>query len=208
MAKQNFYAVYKGKSNTPKIFTDWNECKNEINGVSCAIYKKFKTKEDAINFIEYHKNKDQEINIIDFTDDSNSINIYIDGSFNSFTNEFAYGLVAIKDDQIIYQDADTGDKNASSIANVAGEILGAMKAAQYSYENNYDVLNLYYDYAGIEFWATGNWKTKNEFTKSYKEYIDKASKYLKINFIKIKGHSGDKWNEYVDKLAKKAAGVI
>lgn len=31
---------------------------------------------------------------------------------------------------------------------------------------------------------------------------------LKITFNKVKGHSGDKWNDYVDNLAKQAAGVL
>jgi len=28
-----------------------------------------------------------------------------------------------------------------------------------------------------------------------------------IDFIKVKGHSGDKYNELADKLAKKALGI-
>lgn len=206
MAKNNFYAVFNGRSNTPKIFTDWNECKAEITGVSCPIYKKFKTKEDAINFIKEHSNKIASINndIIN----SNSIDIYVDGSFDDIAKIYSYGLVAIKNDNIIYEDSGFGTSDAASMGNVAGEILGAMKAAQYAYENNYDVLNLYHDYSGIAFWVEGTWKTKNEHTRSYKEYMDKAAKCIRINFIKVKGHSGNKWNDYVDTLAKKAAGIL
>ena len=44
-----FYAVAKGK--TTGIFTEWKECYDRVNGFSGAIYKKFKTKEDAEAFV-------------------------------------------------------------------------------------------------------------------------------------------------------------
>ena len=46
-----YYAVYKGKSGAPKIFTSWDECKKEVIGFKGAIYKSFTTEKDAINFI-------------------------------------------------------------------------------------------------------------------------------------------------------------
>ena len=45
-----FYSVYKGKSGEPKIFTSWDECKKEVIGFKGAIYKSFKTKEEAEKF--------------------------------------------------------------------------------------------------------------------------------------------------------------
>ena len=45
----SFYAVANGKE--IGIYNTWEECKNQINGFSNAKYKKFKTREDAENFI-------------------------------------------------------------------------------------------------------------------------------------------------------------
>ena len=59
---------------------------------------------------------------------------------------------------------------------------------------------IFYDYTGIEKWANNKWKTNNPLTQSYKEYMSKVE--IKIKWIKIKSHSGDKWNDYVDQLAK------
>ena len=31
---------------------------------------------------------------------------------------------------------------------------------------------------------------------------------LDISFVKVRGHSGDKYNDMADELAKKAAGIL
>lgn len=50
-----FYAVANG--NSIGIFTNWNECKESINGFKNAKYKKFDNKEDANNFINEYNNQ-------------------------------------------------------------------------------------------------------------------------------------------------------
>ena len=44
-----FYAVHKGKRRG--IYTDWNECKQNIFGVRHPVFKKFNTKEEAEHFL-------------------------------------------------------------------------------------------------------------------------------------------------------------
>jgi ribonuclease HI len=44
-----YYAVAKGKKKG--IYTNWNDCKIQVNGFNNAIYKKFKTREEAETFI-------------------------------------------------------------------------------------------------------------------------------------------------------------
>jgi len=53
-------------------------------------------------------------------------------------------------------------------------------------------------------WATGKWKAKTELTKKYKKLYDYYSKFIEINFSKVKAHTGNTYNELADKLAKKA----
>ena len=60
---------------------------------------------------------------------------------------------------------------------------------------------------GIEKWAVGEWKTNKEGTKEYKEYYDSIKDKLKVVFVKIKAHAGNKYNEEADRLAKKALGI-
>ena len=91
---------------------------------------------------------------------------------------------------------------------ILGEILGAMAAIKKSIELGLDCINIYYDYMGIEMWAKGLWKCNKQGTKDYQDFIKENQSKIKINFIKIKGHSGVEGNEEADMLAKKAVGII
>jgi ribonuclease HI len=50
MTKTKWYAVAKGRSG-PAIYASWDECKAQTLGFSGAIYKSFKTREEAQTFI-------------------------------------------------------------------------------------------------------------------------------------------------------------
>lgn len=50
MTKTKWYAVAKGRSG-PAIYASWDECKAQTLGYSGAIYKSFKTREEAQTFI-------------------------------------------------------------------------------------------------------------------------------------------------------------
>ena len=86
--------------------------------------------------------------------------------------------------------------------NVAGEIFGSMAAMEYAVNHGITNLSIYYDYMGISKWCTGEWKTNKEGTKAYKAYFDSLKDKLIIHFQKVKGHSGDEYNDLADELAK------
>ena len=50
---QKWYAVRKGRK--PGIYTSWAECKSQTERFGCAIFKSFKTKEEAQQFINPNK---------------------------------------------------------------------------------------------------------------------------------------------------------
>jgi len=45
MASKKYYAVLKGRKTG--IFTNWQECEEQVKGFSGAVYKSFKTREEA-----------------------------------------------------------------------------------------------------------------------------------------------------------------
>ena len=67
----------------------------------------------------------------------------------------------------------------------------------YCEEHEIPLLHLYYDYQGIESWATGEWKRNKPGTVRYKQYFDSLKK-VRVVFHKVKGHSGVELNEAVD----------
>ena len=52
-----FYSVANGRS--IGVFSNWNDCNNSVKGYKNALFKKFKTKEEAEHFLQLHdKNSD------------------------------------------------------------------------------------------------------------------------------------------------------
>lgn len=131
--------------------------------------------------------------------------VYTDGSFRG--GRFTWAYVFVEDDGVALDDSgisDPGDE-AASMWNVAGEIRAAVMAVEKAIEIGVRI-RLHYDYAGVEAWATGKWKANKQFTREYAEFTRQHKN--RIEFIKVKGHSGNKWNDYVDKLAKQALEEI
>ena len=191
-----YYAVKKGRN--PGIYTSWDSCLKEVKGYSGAIYKSFKSLEDANTFMDDSKKE------LELTE--NSVIAYVDGSYNQKLKVYGSGVVYItegKEKELMR----SYDDSYHTHRNVAGEVKASELAIGEAIKDNKDQIVVYHDYQGIASWADGSWKTNNDLTKSYKRYIDESRKKIKINFVKVKGHSNDKYNDKADLLAKKACGI-
>lgn len=132
---------------------------------------------------------------------------YVDGSYNVATGEYACGVVLFHKGHTEYFSRKFSDTERATMRNVAGEIEGSMCAMNYCLEHGVSSLAIYYDYEGIEKWCTGAWKANKEGTIAYRDFYRKASQRVRIQFVKVKGHSGNKYNDLADKLAKQAIGI-
>lgn len=198
MSKNKFYAVRNGKN--IGIYNTWEECKEQVNGFSNAEYKSFKTLKEAIDYMGYKK-----INKFDI---ENSIEAYVDGSYEHCLRAYGSGVVILKDGIVKKKYSIKGNnKKLINMRNVSGEIEASKIAMNYCIENNIKNLILYFDYEGIEKWCIGAWKTNKEGTKEYKKFYDSIKDKLNVKFIKVKAHSGNKYNEEADRLAKLALGI-
>ena len=191
-----YYAVKKGRN--PGIYTSWDSCLKEVKGYSGAIYKSFKTKEEAEIYMAGEK-KELEIG-------ANSVIAYVDGSYNQKLKVYGSGVVYITDDKEL-ELMKSYDDSYHIHRNVAGEVKASELAIEKAIEDKKEQIIIYHDYQGIASWANGDWKTNNNLTKAYKSFIDQAKKKIKIDFVKVKGHSNDKYNDKADQLAKEAAGI-
>lgn len=204
-----YYAVKIGRN--PGIYETWGECQKNISGFSGAKFHKFKTKEEANEFMN-----EKEYEMYHFNNESNESEIkypcaFVDGSFNPKTGVYGYGI-AFKSSEISEMKEIKGYGNNKEMAimrNITGELLGAIEAIKEAKKLELTKIFIYYDYLGIELWANKEWNSRKEFVKEYMEFINnERANGMKINFIKVPAHAGVELNELADTLAKKAVGII
>lgn len=133
---------------------------------------------------------------------------YVDGSFNLSTGVYGYGGVLLcRDGSIRPLQGHGRDETLRTMRNVAGEIHGSMAAIQAAADAGIASITIFYDYMGIEMWANGQWKTNKEGTRAYKAFIDQIRPRIEIRFQKVAAHTGVRFNELVDQLAKASVGI-
>ena len=202
MAKK-YYAVKAGRKTG--VFESWDECKSAVSGFSGAAYKSFTNREDAIDFVNGSAKSQKAQNREEKQSEAFA---YVDGSYDDTTKSYSYGMVMMHGEDELHFFEKFEKDDMSDMRNVAGEIEGSMAAMKYCIENGIKSISIFYDYEGIQKWCNGDWKAKKEGTKRYVEFYKDASKFVDVDFIKVKGHSGDKYNDLADELAKKALGLI
>lgn len=202
-----YYAVKKGR--IPGVYETWDECKEQVDGFSGAEHKSFRTYEEAVKFVgdsvneafDFSDDKEEDNNSQEYTAE---VTAYTDGSYDPGSKIFSYGVVIIKEKKIVKFSKAFRNLEKAKMRNVAGEIEGSKKVIEYCLNNKIKSVDIYYDYEGIEKWCTGEWKANKMETREYRDYYLKAAKKMKIRFVKVKSHSGDKYNDMVDYLAKEA----
>ena len=229
MAKK-YYAVRVGHN--PGIYVTWADCEVQVKGFPGAQYKSFPTDAEAKAYMgnipvanssstkqsgskrtsvgaskgmsvgEYFKTQTDDISQL-IESDPCEIRAFIDGSFDKRKGVVGSGGVILIDTEEVEFSLSSIEPNHVAYWNVSGELLAALHVVDYALNHGYISCSLYYDYMGIEMWATGRWKTNNPLTTNYAKRMKEASKQLRIDFHKVKAHSGIAYNDRADALAKK-----
>jgi ribonuclease H-related protein len=131
-----------------------------------------------------------------------SVDIYVDGSWMAGTT--GYGLMVLSNDQPLYEAfGPVADADTEGSRQVAGELFAVGHALRWCKGQGVTTVKVYFDYYGIEKWATGEWKAKKNITQRYQQFVRTCG--LRIQWVKVAAHTGNRWNEYVDQLAKLGA---
>lgn len=144
--------------------------------------------------------------------------LYVDGSFNVHTGNVGWGFVLLGDGKIVHERCGKFiHPLAKEVRQISGELGSVLYGLEYHFKNYpKEKVEVYYDYTGIYLWicdlfSDGKaWGRKKEIVKIYRKRMEdmlNANSISLVKFTKVKGHSGDYWNDYVDNLAKKGCGV-
>lgn len=189
-----FYAVKTGR--TIGIFNNWKDVQKAVIGYSNASYKSFETKEEAEEWLN------KKATVVDPTSKILAV-AYVDGSYDNKHNLYSYGCVIFSGNST-YTLNSVDFSEDTKTRNIAGELTGARKAIEWCLEHDIQNLILYHDYIGIQKWADHEWKCNIPLTENYQKFIDGVKDKICIQFCKCKAHTGIRYNEMADQLAKDA----
>lgn len=207
-----YYAVRSGR--VPGIYTTWSECQKQISGFSNASYKSFTSKKAAQEFMDgasegvlNEKNPNAQIErAIENLREGQAI-AFCDGSYNKKTKAGGFGVVMITRQETKEMSVPVSKEKLDGSNNFGAEMLGAGKAIQWAIRNGIKSLTIYYDYQGIERFATGEWKPNHSLAVAYTRFVNENKGDIELHFVKVPAHTGVVYNEMVDRLAKRAAGL-
>lgn len=187
MASIKYYAIQS--SGMSQIVTSWAECEKRTRGVKGVLFKSFATQELAQQWLDGVG----EVN-------PPGLRLYVDGSFMGGCVYAGWGWVAVEHGLELACDYGLSQEPAES-RNIDGELIAAYRAMKWLADQNREGV-ICHDYEGVARWAKGEWAAKSKVAQRYVAAIQSLKHRAK--FEKVAAHSGDRWNDRVDALAKKA----
>jgi len=138
------------------------------------------------------------------TKSSDRYEIYVDGSF--INGSTGYGVVVLKNGKVVAElSGSVPELVVDGSRQVAGELVAVKEALKWCQQRSISEVSIYYDYYGIEKWATRQWKANLPLTIEYARCVGESR--IKIHWNKVNSHSGNRWNDRADLLAKQGAAA-
>ena len=186
MAKSKFYVVWKGRKTG--VFSNWEECKNQISGFPQAVYKSFKTLQLAEQaykssskefigktFFESTLTEEQ----IKLIGEPIENSICVDGAWNIQTGIVEYQGVHTTTKKELFRKGPFEDGTINIV-----EFLAIVHALAYCKQNNLNT-PIYSDSRNAIKWVNDKevrtLHKKSEKNKMLFDLIDRAVKWLKEN---------------------------
>lgn len=185
----------------------------QVKKFSGAEYKGFNNIVDARKYLQSGKKLKQSTSgsikntmqspyIINGTE----MKAYVDGSYNSKLKIYGSGIVVIINEIVVKMTGFCGNqKKYLSLENTSGEIFATIYAISYAISQNIKTLHIYYDCDSVVKWTNEDAKLNHSLALKYRDFVRKNSEIIELVFHKVKSHSGDKYNEIADNLARASA---
>ena len=191
----NFYAALF-QDGTVKTYLSWEACSKDVTGTYGCLYKGFKTSDEQTRWL-------RNLSGIGHGDEESPLpKIYVDGSFGGSLTKAGWAWVCVKDEVILGEGSGVTPWDAES-RNIDGECMAVMEALRWAKSRAMRAM-IVHDYLGLSAWAYGEWKAKSTMAEKYVQAVRPIVRDLQVVFRHIRGHQGNKWNEYVDRKAKEA----
>ena len=197
MISPKTYVVFEKNTGKTTFFNNWEKCQANVKYRSDVLYKSFKTELLAKEYAKQLQTRfrtNQNQRKTDFA-------IYTDGSYQPKCKYASWAYVVINQQNKKVTEASGMCQEKAISRNIDGEVSAVLQAGKWAFKQQNKV-TLFYDYQGIESWALGDWKSQTPIAISYAQQIKQYLPFL--SFHKVKAHTGNQWNEYVDQLAKQA----
>lgn len=130
------------------------------------------------------------------------IEIYTDGAYSPSRDRGGIAFVVIQNKEKIFRHFEMIPTNAT---NNRMEILSVIEACLWALKNNHKEVTIYSDSMYVIGTMSKNWAKNKNF--DLWETLEKLVIHLKIKWVHIKGHSGNKFNELCDALAVAASHI-
>lgn len=130
---------------------------------------------------------------------------FADGSYNEAAKTCGFSCVYISAYSVQHCSGTLCDPDAIKLRNVAGELMAVIQAVNYAAFNNYSEITIVHDFAGDE--DLINSKNSNPFIQRYGKWMKEQKKNIKISFVHVETHSGNRFNNTADRLAKNATAI-
>jgi len=133
-----------------------------------------------------------------------SVDIYVDGSYQD--GRTGYGAVILHEGRVLHElCGPVPPEQVGGTRQVAGELMAVGHAVRWLKQQGIGAARVFHDYEGVGAWAEGRWKAKQDLTQRYAAFVKQCG--VRLQFFKVKAHTGDAWNERADVLARHGAAV-
>ena len=192
-----YYSVFKGFHKG--IYRSWKDCEKEVKGYKGAIYKKFKTENEAKIFLKNGLIKEDHNHIME---------VYTDGSCINNGKKGSKGGIGIyfgeNDERNVSKTV-----NLEKVTNNIAELKAVNEALDILYNYEEDII-VYTDSKYVILCCTSygdkqsinNWQNEIPNKDLVREVYEKMKKKSNISLEYVRGHNNNYGNEMADKLAK------